>query len=213
MVPCDNRPRNCMPATAHTRRRRAQQVLSPLLAACKRETLSEGLRPSSNQVARVLCAAQVIDELLYIIEAQLGGCWWCRRSKSSPALPNATLRMRSAATSVSGQHAHARRPIVLTGVRGCATILPDRLDAPEATRWTRAGALVAPIEYRRFLRCGCSLTLSDTLPAARELTHVQPSRRQADRASQWYTLVGLTHLRPRAKLAGKPGISDRTPSI
>ena len=34
--------------------------------------------------------------------------------------------------------------------------------------------------------------------------HVQPSRRQADGASQWSQLAALTQLRPRAKLTGKP---------
>ena len=93
-VPCGARLRSHTPATAHARRRWVHQGLNPLRAACKQATLSEALRPLSNQVARVSCAAQVNDELLWIIEAQSGGCWWRRRSKSSPALPNATVRMR-----------------------------------------------------------------------------------------------------------------------
>ena len=144
--------------------------------------------------------AQVNEVLIDHVAARLDGCGLHRRSNPSPALPNSTLRTRSQTTPVSGEHAHAHRPIELAGVRGCSTTLPGHVDKPVATHRAHTGALVAPIEHPRFARRSRSRTLFSRLHAARELTFIEPSRRQADSAALWYQLTGLARRRRRTEL-------------
>ena len=68
--------------------------------------------------------AQVNEVLIDHVAARIDGCGLHRRSNPSPALPNSTLRTRSQTTPVSGEHAHAHRPIELAGVRAARRPYP-----------------------------------------------------------------------------------------
>ena len=201
MVHCVARPSRRMAKGDREHRRRDPQPSHILHTACDPERLSEGLRPSSDALHRVSCVAQVVEQLSNLAQARHQGRGHHRRWKASRETVNAAWRTRLREPPVSREQAHARRPIVLAGVQSCSTSYPDRFDAPEALHRAHTGAQTAPIDDPSFSCRVCSLTLSDALPAARELTREKLPRPQADGVAHPFQLVALTCLRPRAELA------------